>query len=517
MAEPSATDPSAVWPDLGEYEQRPGNGSAGTAEAFGEPDMSVLQQHRRPPPEFPLDVLGDRWGCWTVDAAKAAACPPDYVGLPLIASASAIIGNASWPQATPTWAEPPHVWMVPIGDSGDGKSPGADPFTRYILPALEHRMIGEFPENHALWLTARDLDKAALKQWQVDVKKALKEKKTPPPRPKPTVSDVEPRMPCLYMSDVTIEEIASVLVTAAPKGLIIVRDELVGWLDGMNSYNPAGRAFWTEAYGGRPYRVGRRKHSGQPIRILHNVVAVLGGSQPECIATLLTGADDGLLARLQFGWPDPIPFQLGQEPPNLEWAVERFDPLRELGMRPGDPPTPVMMPLTNDARRLLERFGREMHECRAGTSGLLRSAFGKARGTALRLSDTLQWLWWCGQGGMELPPETISAQALTAAAMLVSDYFMPMAERVFGDAATAAVERRAMTLAKWILKERPSEIHVRRMQRETRLPDLHTAELIRSACDALVEANWLRPPPKTQFGQRRAAVIYAINPKVFEK
>ena len=92
-----------------------------------------------------------------------------------------------------------------------------------------------------------------------------------------------------------------------------------------------------------------------------------------------------------------------------------------------------------------------------------------------------------------------------------------MAERVFGDAAGTALARRMMTLAKWIRKEHPPEIHVRKLQRHGRLPGMHTAELIRSACDGLADADWLRPPPKTQFGQPRAAVIYAINPKVYEK
>ena len=42
------------------------------------------------------------------------------------------------------------------------------------------------------------------------------------------------------------------LAGAAPKGGRVVRDGLSGWLLGMNSYNDAGRAFWIEAYGGRP-------------------------------------------------------------------------------------------------------------------------------------------------------------------------------------------------------------------------------------------------------------------------
>jgi hypothetical protein len=95
------------------------------------------------------------------------------------------------------------------------------------------------------------------------------------------------------------------------------------------------------------------------------------------------------------------------------------------------------------------------------SGGLLRSAFGKARGAALRLSLVLEWLWCCAKADMPLPPDKISEQAFAAAATLVSEYFMPMAERVFGDAGATDVERDAATLTRWILKERPDEVHVR--------------------------------------------------------
>jgi hypothetical protein len=136
------------------------------------------------------------------------------------------------------------------------------------------------------------------------------------------------------------------------------------------------------------------------------------------------------------------------------------------------------------------------------------------RGTALRLSLVLEWLWWCGLEGMVLPPTVISVQALAAAMTLVADYFMPMAERVYGDAAATEAERKAATLARWIVKQQPDEVHVRQLQREVRLPRLRTAEEITLAADTLVEADWLRPPAKTIPGQPRSKRSYAINPKL---
>ena len=36
------------------------------------------------------------WRNWTRDAAEGASCAVDYVALPLLAAAGALIGNARW-------------------------------------------------------------------------------------------------------------------------------------------------------------------------------------------------------------------------------------------------------------------------------------------------------------------------------------------------------------------------------------------------------------------------------------
>ena len=73
--------------------------------------------------------------------------------------------------------------------------------------------------------------------------------------------------------------------------------------------------------------------------------------------------------------------------------------------------------------------------------------------------------------------------------LLISDYFMQMAERVYRDAAATERERGAATLARWIFRERPTELPVRRLQREEQLPGLRSAEQIRGAAEVLVEAT----------------------------
>lgn len=72
------------------------------------PDLRILSLHRRPPPALPVEVFGERWAIWLRAAAEAASAPVDYVAGPLLAAASAVIGNARWPQAHAGWREPPH-------------------------------------------------------------------------------------------------------------------------------------------------------------------------------------------------------------------------------------------------------------------------------------------------------------------------------------------------------------------------------------------------------------------------
>ena len=293
-----------------------------------------------------------------------------------------------------------------------------------------------------------------------------------------------------------------------------MRDELAGWFLGMTSYNDAGRQFWIEAFGGRPYRVERQKHP-EPIDVLRLVVSVTGGTQPEKLAELLRDSDDGLLARMLWTWPEPIPFRLGKARPAIEIATAALDRLRCLDMAPGanpeDKPSPVMVRLHPDLLPALETFGQDMQAHQADAAGLMRSAYGKARGLALRLSLVLEMLRWCIDPAGHQEPLQIGADAFYAACDLVEGYFLPMAERIYGDAATSTESRNVGTLARWIARTKPSEVHVRTLQRTIRLPGLRDATAIRKAADELVAADWLRPPVKGGY-QERSRGAYPVNP-----
>jgi hypothetical protein len=354
-----------------ESKKRPG---ASRTHATPEPDLSVLRLNRRAPPDLPVDVFGP-WQTWLPEAAKAAAAPTDYIASTLLAVASALIGNARWP-ILGNWSEPPHLWCASVGDSGDGKSPAADILLRDVTPTIEMRMARDFPDQHRDWQTRVRVAEERKASWQEDVRKALRKAKAaseaggsggddakPPLPPTDIAVPDEPMMPVLTMMDVTHERVAQLLATSAPKGVLMHRDELSGWLLGMSVYSDAARPFWLEAYGGRRYRVDRVK-SNVPIIIPHLAVSWHGGIQPEKLVGVLQGADDGLLSRFAWFWPNAVPFHLTEATPDATQVTERLDRLRLLELTAGftsdDPSRPFLVPLDAATHPLMEAFGREM-------------------------------------------------------------------------------------------------------------------------------------------------------------
>src|SRR5271169_3648862 len=185
-------------------DQGSGWGAARVEEVtWPEPDRAVLRLHRRPPPELPIDVFGPDWASWILAGAQAAACPPDYVAAPLLASVSALVGHARWAQATPGWIEPPHLWLCAVGDSGNGKSPGADCLMRDVLPEIERRMLADFPDRLRDWRAGVEFEKAAEERWKEEVRCAQK-RGAPAPLPPVRTTSIEPQAPRLLQHDVTI-------------------------------------------------------------------------------------------------------------------------------------------------------------------------------------------------------------------------------------------------------------------------------------------------------------------------
>ncbi len=153
------------------------------------------------------------------------------------------------------------LWLAVVGDPGSGKSPALD-HARHPVDALQK----------AAW----EAFTAALLQWEADAAAAKAQKPPAPPPPKPALAH-------FFTTDATMEALAAIL--GACPGVVVVRDELVGWVKSHDAYRRAGdRQNWLSLWAGAPLKVDRR--GAGTLYVPRPTASVAGGVQPELLAEL---------------------------------------------------------------------------------------------------------------------------------------------------------------------------------------------------------------------------------------
>ncbi len=481
-----------------------------------DPDLTILVAGRREPPELPLEVFGDFWAGWIAGHAENRSVPADYGAAGRLASSGALIGNARWVSPWQGWSEPPVLWIGAVGNPSSGKSPGLDAPLN-LMRQIEAEMAEGFSETLRSWETQKETAKAIRDQWQSEIKEAIKKKVAAPDMPADAVVQDAPVRPRVHISDATPEKLGR-LLAAHPRGLLFHRDELSGWLGNFDRYGGAGgdRAFWAEAFGGRPYAIDRVKHD-EPILIPNLTVAVVGGIQPDKLRTMLmAGDDDGLPARFLFSWPKAIPPKRPRNDVDDRPALAALARLHALRMTEDDQgrPCPLSVRLSGEAADLFQEWRLANHHDDIDAFGMYASHIGKLPGLTLRLALVLEFLKWSEVGGPE--PETIGTEATAYAAHLIDEYFKPMALRVYGDAALPEAEHHAAGIARRIIKNKPTVVNAREIRRVWRLPGLSTSTKITDALEVLVEAEILRSAP-SRLGETpgRNKSDFEVNPRLW--
>ncbi len=353
------------------------------AHAWDAPDLSLLGTGRRAAPVFPLSLLGSFWADWLERKAKAASGPVDYVATALLSCTGAALGNVRWATAGASWSEPPLLWAGNVGGPSSSKSPCTDSAIRLVSYA-EERMAQDFDVERLKYDTAKEAAEATKEAWQEKVKAAIKRGDEAPLKPPSAEPPDPPIRPRIRVADATIEKLAA-LAALLPRGLLLVRDELAGWLGGFDRYGGGGsdRAFAIEMYGGRSYSVDRMKNPA-PLHIRHLSIGVLGGVQPDKLPAIIAGPDDGLAARFLWSWPDVAPgFSLSRDITSDALAQDAFAKLTDLAMGSDafGNAEPKLLRLTLDAEDALEEFAREMAWRAHQASGMFSGPWAKRAAT----------------------------------------------------------------------------------------------------------------------------------------
>ena len=481
------------------------------------PDMSVINAGRRPAVPMPGELFGPAWPLIRA-IAEGTATPPDYPGLGFITACASLIGGKRRirPYQTSAWSEPCILWCGVVGDPSSRKSPALDAVTDRL-----RNIERDHAENHKAdlrgWQAKCERAKVTRRDWEGQVKEAVKDLRSTPELPEDAVEPDEPHRRRTFVMDATPEAMGAILA-GNPMGTLHFRDELAGWLMSFDRYSPGGREFWLEAYGGRSFVIDR-KNMKAPLVVPFNGVSVLGGIQPaKLAAALLDSPDDGLVARFLWSWPDKVPFHRPRSIADVDALETIYRRLEELGWgQDGDGrDTAVTIPLAAKAADVFEQWEKDNSAVDDDASSLLKSFIGKMDGVVLRLALTAELIAWACVGGKE--PREVSVTSLIAAAAWVDDYAKPMAERVYGDAALPAVERNAAVLARYIRKAKLTKVNKRELKRSPHKSHLHglrDAAAMDAAIGHLVDAAWMLPAP-ARDGQSagRLREDYLVNPAV---
>ncbi len=472
-----------------------------------QPDMSVQRANLAPAVPLPSDVFGSL-SPLIADMANGAGAPVEYVAISILAVAASLIGAKRWVQAWEGYKQPCILWASVVGDPSSNKSPALTAATR-PLRGMETELAEQHKTVMMHYAAIAERAKQERKAWEKQVEQATKDSVATPAMPLAADAPEPPERKRLVVQDTTPEEMAAIL-SANINGTLHLRDELAGWLDSHERYSSGGRAFWLEAYGGEPYVVDRKSQT-KPLIVPFNGVSLLGGIQPERLRDALLGtADDGLVARFMWVWPDAIPFRRPTTVADMARLESVYRRLLDLH-RPAD--DLVVVPLDADAADLFAEWIADNDKDVREGAGLYASWAGKARGLVLRLGLVLEYLAWADAGGRE--PSSVSVVSIANAMMLVEDFLKPHARRVFGDAALAPVEKHAAALARFIVAERLERINGREIQRNAKLPTLKGRQDVEAATEALIEAGWLREAP-TRAGSApgRQRNDFLVNPNV---
>ncbi len=293
----------------------------------------------------------------------------------------------------------------------------------------------------------------------------------------------------LIVNDVTVEKLGE-LLKENPRGLLLVRDELSGFLSDLERKEyQSDRSFYLTAFNGKKSYTYDRIGRGT-IFIPNATISIIGGIQPSRIIPIIQAMhhginDDGLLQRFQMiVWPDENQeWKLIDRPPNQEgWQKYEgvFRSFRD--KRLGSPEHPLIMRFMPKAQEKFYEWLENLHrEAKGGRfSESLQSHVLKMPKTIASLALIFELL---DSGGFE-----IGLYAITTA-LRWEKYLLSHAKRLYAANDTLTAER-----AKLIV------------ERCDHLPDIFTArdvykrdwkcltdnQTVKQALELLCRCNYIR-------------------------
>jgi hypothetical protein len=457
--------------------------------------------------DFPLGVFSPCLQEFAAAVAQAVGCPIDFVGLPMLVIAGGATGASRAIEIKAQYTQRPLLYGAVVGNPGDGKTPALDMVARPIHE-VQKRLLVEFAEAQAQY--QRDLD-----AYQKAKKEAEGEPDAEFPKPE------KPHLERTVIDHTTVEAIARIQ-QENPRGIVAIKDELTDLVTSANQYKGgkgSDRQFWLKNWAGVLAMIDR-KQLEMPIIIPHPFVAVIGGIQPDLLASMRDekGRSDGFLDRFLFAFPDPrpVPEWTWDDVPEEAMAPwqSAIEELLRLNMEPTENGLrPHYIRLTDDARQEWETLQNSLVQQQNDDAfpTILKGPWAKLRVYAGRLALIIHLLRWVTR---ETDEKNVDGQSIRRADLLVR-YFASHARKVYAVIGADPEIENAKRVLDWIARENPPtfkrwQIHkdIKNQERFSRVEDLDRP------LDRLIKHGYIRARPhenKTGRG-RPADPEFEVNP-----
>jgi Protein of unknown function (DUF3987) len=420
----------------------------GQAEAS---EPSITTPTSIPVRPFPVEVFPQTIAALITQGAAALPCAPDLIGVPMLAVLGTAIGTSYEVEMKPGWTEGPRIYSGVIALPGDKKSPAEKLATRplHTLQAKHGQDFEAQKLQHDLAMLVYEVE---LADWRSKRRKkadtAQPERTKQPPPPKPDA----PTMAQLLTVDATVEALASI-IHSNPRGLLMERDELTGWVLAMNQYKAgkgADRQMWLSFWNGASVVINR-KGRPDPLVLSNPFVCVTGGLTPDCLDDLVDvrGREDGFLPRILLAYPDPVSLTYTQA--TVTSAAQRtyedlITSLLALGAE--SPKHMTVATFTTPGRAALITFLHELYDrCNSVDCPVyLRHVIAKLEAYTGRLALILQLSRYVSGNSRT---DNIEPQSVRGAAELIR-YFLSHAERIYPRLRTTDEDRQVEAAVRWV-------------------------------------------------------------------
>ena len=264
---------------------------------------------------FDMALLPGTLRPFAADIAQRMQCPPDYVGVTIMAGLGVVIGRRVGvrPKERDDWTEYANQWACIVGRPGVMKSPA---MAAALAPVRSLQAAAD--KVYADALRVYEADKSIYDLRHEADHKRIREVLKKNPTAAITQSNLDqPSEPLLYrylLNDPTVEALLDIAIEN-PQGVGVFRDELVSLLKSLDrDGQESSRGFYLTGWNGNSGYTMDRIARGRNIRAEAVCLSVIGSTQPGRIleylreATTDSAANDGLVQRFGlFVWPDASP------------------------------------------------------------------------------------------------------------------------------------------------------------------------------------------------------------------